>query len=257
MAGREHLDPAQRGGGPLWPGPRVPRRRRRAPALADRRAGHEHRHRRRGRSRLEARRRGAGLGRREPAGELRHRAAADRAAQCRHDGGASISRTSKFDQGLAAIDDDTEAGRALRAESRPRPGARDRRDVPHHRHAARLPLRRIRRSSCRTAHRRCRIIRRTSSRRRGPARARRMWRSPMAAPMLDLYGRDFVLVRFGRRAGGRGDRRSRGKARRAAAHRHGRGARRLPRSTSASWCWCGPTATSPGAATACLPIRSP
>ena len=53
-----------------------------------------------------------------------------------------------------------------------------------------------RRSLSPTAHRRCRIIRRTSSRRRAPARVRRMWRSPMAAP-CSIFTAAALLVRFG------------------------------------------------------------
>ena len=82
--GMQHLDAAQRRRRAIRQGPRVPRRRRRAPALADRRARHEHRHRRCGRSRLEACRRGRRAGaapnllasydsERRPIGVARHR----------------------------------------------------------------------------------------------------------------------------------------------------------------------------------------
>jgi hypothetical protein len=71
LAGLEHLDAPQPGRGSLFERPGIPCRRCRASALADRRARDEHRHRRRGRSRLEACGDGAGLGRAEPARELR------------------------------------------------------------------------------------------------------------------------------------------------------------------------------------------
>ena len=103
----------------------------------------------------------------------------------------------KFEDGFAAIEDDSDEGRALRAQARPGTGARGRPHVPHHRPAARLSLRGFADHACPTARRRRRTIRRTSSPRRAPARARRTWRCADGRSTLDLYGRGFVLARFG------------------------------------------------------------
>ena len=76
----QHLDAPKPGRRALLKRPRVPRRRRCAPAVANRRYGHEHRYRRRGRSRLETRSGRTRMGRLETAGELFRGATADRHA---------------------------------------------------------------------------------------------------------------------------------------------------------------------------------
>ena len=67
---------------------------------------------------------------------------------------------------------------------------------------------------------------------------------------LDLYGRGFVLARFGASSAGRPGRSSRPRKRAACRSRSRRSTiPRLRRSMKRGSCWCGPTATSLGAAT--------
>ena len=113
MARHQRVDAAHGGGGTLLARPRLSRRRRRASALPDRRARHEHRHRRRRRSRLEAR----GGARADGAGSLL--AAYD--AERRPIGNRNVRMSAefyveheKFGEGLAAIDDASAAGAAVR-----------------------------------------------------------------------------------------------------------------------------------------------
>ena len=165
----------------LRQGPRVPRRRRRASAFADRRARHEHR---------------ASATWSISAGSLRRwrragaapkllasydsRAPADRRPRHRqHRGLPSLAR--KFRLRLCSDRGRQRTGSCAARLCRTAVGAPGWRHVPHHRPAARLPLRGVLRSSCRTARRRRRTIRRISSPPRVPARAPRMSRSTTAA----------------------------------------------------------------------------
>ncbi len=84
------------------------------------------------------------------------------------------------------------------------------------------------------------------------ARAPHVWLAD-GRSTLDLFGRGFVLLRLGDNPppATRIERAAQD-ARRAADLRRRSTSRTCSPPTSAAWCWCGPTATSPGA-----PTRSP
>ena len=164
----------------LPPRPHVPRRRRGASVHADRRAWLQHRGRGRGQSGLEARRDAQGLGRTGAARQLPDRAPG--AGEAQHRLRARLCRFGRAVRAGAARSRTTARPAKRRAR---RAGdhfnrARARR-VQHSRHHLRRPLRRLGRSSCRTAPRRRRTPPTPTSRPPAPAAARRICGSTTAA----------------------------------------------------------------------------
>ena len=259
-AARVHLDQAldraQRGGGPLPHRPHLPRRRRRAPQSSGRRARPQHRARRRGRSRLEARR-GA-----SPAGAAR--ALLDsyeierRPVGLRNVGHADVSHAGD-------------------REREPPTGHRRR-----HAGGRRAPARRWATPSCRAQTRKVITDGLALGYRYDPSPI--VWhdgtpapedtvtdyhptaraRQPRAARLDRRRSLDHRPVRQGlcADAAWRQRRPDVSAIERAFAQRGvpltietDRRSRRSARSTNARSCWCGPTATSPGAPTRRRPIR--
>ena len=151
--------------------------------------------------------------------ELRRRAAAGRPAQRRHDH-RILSRARPVRRTALPRSRTTATAARLAGADRRADRARRRRDVSHHRPAARLPLRGVRRSALRT----------TPPRRPDQAdayvpSARPGSRAPHVGlrdgrSILDLFGRGFVLLRLRRRCAGRvGAGGRRGGARRSAQQR--------------------------------------
>ena len=144
---------------------------------------------------------------------------------------------------------DSEQGARGASPDRRRHRAQPRQDLHLRRDRTGLPLR-IRRSSFPTARRRRRdTMMEYHQTSRPGSRAPHAWLAEDAR-RIDLFGRGFVLLRFG---GAAPDppRAVAAAARRAACRSRSSTSPipRSPRSTSADWCWCAPTAMSPGAPT--------
>ena len=231
-------------------GPRVSRGRRRPRHAAERRPRHEHRHWRRRRSRLEARRGASGLGRAAPARQLRGRAASGRHPPVRR-GDAELRALRLAQAGAACHRRD--ARRRARARRAWPPAVLVQCAWPGKIRSTRISAiaTRIRRSACPTGHRPpepddTRHYTQTSH---PGCRAPHAWLAD-GRSTLDLFGRNFTLRAFCGRRAADGSACCRGQAARRCRSISSRSTTPKSRaSTSASWCWCGRMAMSPGAAT--------
>ena len=234
---------------------RATRRRRRAPACPDRRVRHEHRHGRCDQSRLEAGRGARRLGGATPHRQLRPRAPS---------GGATLRRRRppktcriSFDApSLRLAGDDSAEGRKAREKLRDDILANKTKHfisdglVLGYRYDPSPII-----VPDGTPPPEDSVSRYTPTSRPG-SRAPHAWLSE-GKSTIDLFGRGFVLLRFGGAAEDALRFTAAAAMRKVPLEVGGCGLRpRSPRSTSAAWSWCGRTVTSPGAATPRPRIRS-